>query len=236
MNKLQKAFDEIGASEELKISTLAKCKEKKIVNHIPGAIAACLALIMALGGINIFHLSKAEAAYISIDVNPSIGLSLNKFKRVISADAYNDEGREIISELDLNGNQYSEAVDSILKLEEAKGYDISAAEIYIEGSSDRLNNEINDTISKQCPNANTSCHNAHNKEKAAAYDISPGKYYIIEQIIKYGGTIDDYKDKSMKELREIYLYYTGEKISGKGHANGNGRHAGNSGEGKHRHR
>ena len=229
MNKIQKAFCDVTASKALKERALQKCAKNKPAGFLPRTIAACLAIITALSITRIFHASITEAAYISIDINPSIGLTLNQFKRVISFDTYNEEAEMIISGLDLKGKRYIDAIDCILNTEALYGYDTAAAEIYIEGSSDSLNNEINDTILKRCPHVNTSCHNAENKLKAAAYNISPGKYYVIEQIIPYGGTIDDYKDKSMKELKEIYSHCSGEGVSnnssnGSGHHSTNGRH------------
>lgn len=227
LNKIYKAFDEIHASEDLKTKTLNRCKPKVRMKYIPQLVAACLVLFTFVGGTGIFHASTTEAAYISLDVNPSIGLSLNQFKRVISVDTYNDDAVEVVEGLDLKGKKYSDAVDDIFEAENLLGYDVSAAEIYIEGNSENLNQEINDTIKLQCPNANLTCHNVNNKEKAMEYNISPGKYYLIEQIVQYGGTIDEYVDKSMNELKEIYSQYTGESYSGNHHNEEHGNGAGN---------
>lgn len=206
MNKIYRSLDNIHASESLKSSALSKCMASRTTKKavLPQVLAACLAAVFLISGIGVFHASTAEAAYISIDVNPSIGLSLNKFKRVIGVDAYNEEAAQVIEALDLKGQKYTDAIDDIMSSEILLGYDTSASDIYIESDSDTLNQEISDTIQRQCPNANLSCHNAENKETAMEYNISPGKYYLIEQIIEYGGTIEDFKDLPMHELKEIY--------------------------------
>lgn len=235
MNKIYKAFDEIHASDELKKKTLSYCKKRNKVRFMPQAIAACITAAAVLGGMGTFHVTTTEAAYISLDINPSIGLSLNCFKRVISADAYNSEAEKIIDDLDLKWKNYGDAVDAILEAEELKGYDTSNAQIYIESDSDSLNQEINDTISEKCPNAGLYCHNGENREEAQKYNISPGKYYLIEQIIQYGGTIDDYKDKSMQELIQIYTEYSGgelpENMNGQTYGSGSGHDGHGSGMG-----
>lgn len=235
MNKIYKAFDEIHASDELKKKTLSYCKKRNKVRFMPQAIAACITAAAVLGGMGTFHVTTTEAAYISLDINPSIGLSLNCFKRVISADAYNSEAEKIIDDLDLKWKNYGDAVDAILEAEELKGYDTSNAQIYIESDSDSLNQEINDTISEKCPNAGLYCHNGENREEAQKYNISPGKYYLIEQIIQYGGTIDDYKDKSMQELIQIYTKYSGgelpENMNGQTYGSGSGHDGHGAGTG-----
>jgi hypothetical protein len=235
LNKIYEAFDEIHASDELKKKTLSYCTERKRIHFMPQAIAACITAAAVLGGAGVFHATTTEAAYISLDINPSIGLSLNQFKRVISADAYNSEAQAIIDSLDLKWKNYSDAVDAILTSEAMQGYDTSDAQIYIESDSDSLNQEINDTISEKCPDAGLYCHNGENREEAQKYNISPGKYYLIEQIIQYGGTIDDYKDKSMQELIEIYTEYSGgelpENMNGQTYGSGSGHDGHGSGTG-----
>ncbi len=61
---------------------------------------ACAALLLAIG-ITGYSWTKTPVSYISIDVNPSIELSLNRFGRVVSATAFNAEGRKILETLSL---------------------------------------------------------------------------------------------------------------------------------------
>lgn len=212
MNKIFKSFDEIHAPENLKSTTLYNCTKKRNHFNFYQITAACIAAVLFAGSTYIFHATTSEAAYISIDVNPSIGLSLNHFKRIISVDSYNDEADKLISTLDLKGEKYNNAINNLLMMENSLGYDIKNVEIYIESKYDKLSSEISSSISIQCPYANLSCPNETNKQEAAEYNISPGKYYLIKQIIQYGGTIEEYKSLPMKELKRIYEQYSGDAI------------------------
>ena len=48
---------------------------------------------------------QRPVSYVSIDVNPSIELALNRFDRVVYAAAYNLEGEEILNGLSLKGKK-----------------------------------------------------------------------------------------------------------------------------------
>lgn len=57
-------------------------------------------------------------SYVSIDVNPSIEFSLNRFDKVLSIKAVNDDGQEILEHIDLNelkNDDINEAVKEVVK-------------------------------------------------------------------------------------------------------------------------
>lgn len=59
---------------------------------------------------------------ISIDVNPSIELALNCFDSVVNVLVYNNDGIEVLKELDLKGKSYKEAIDRVLDSQEFISY------------------------------------------------------------------------------------------------------------------
>lgn len=96
-NRITEAFDQIRADEEMKKAaidylhqTARKKQRRKSVYRKWALAAACFAIVL-LGG-------QGYAAYftpvsaISVDVNPSIELSINRFDKVISTESYNSDG------------------------------------------------------------------------------------------------------------------------------------------------
>jgi len=76
--------------------------------------------------------------YVSLDVNPSIEYSVNRFNRVLSAVAVNGDGTEILQNLDLNNKTIDEAIkDTVDKIKNAGYFDgTDPGSIEISTSSD----------------------------------------------------------------------------------------------------
>ncbi len=83
------------------------------------AACAALFLLMGMGG---YAWIQLPVSYVSIDVDPSIELALNRFDKVISVAAYNDEGKRIIEKLSLKGKKYTEAIDLLVESEDMKSW------------------------------------------------------------------------------------------------------------------
>ena len=125
-NKVKDAFSEISAEKTLKQKTLRAIKERggrkknRSLGRMLGwaASAACVAAMLIVGGV----LYTTQTAYISIDVNPSIELSLNRFDRVLKAVPKNEDARRVLSGIDLDHLKYSDALQKIVEAERALGY------------------------------------------------------------------------------------------------------------------
>lgn len=76
-------------------------KKSSFFNFLPGKAlpAAACAVIVAAASFITFNNSDEVYAYMSIDVNPSIELAVNDDLEVLKMEAYNNEGKQIISEL-----------------------------------------------------------------------------------------------------------------------------------------
>lgn len=74
-------------------------------------LAACLAAaLLGSGG----FLWLDQTSLVSLDVNPSVELGLNRFERVVSVTARNDEGAELLSVANVAGKTAGEAVEELL--------------------------------------------------------------------------------------------------------------------------
>lgn len=72
-------------------------KNKLSFSKITALVAACM--MVFLGGNAYAYFTPT--AYVSLDVNPSIEFSVNRFDRVLSAKGVNDDGSEILAEIEL---------------------------------------------------------------------------------------------------------------------------------------
>lgn len=78
------------------------------------AIAACLLLLISTSvfGVGVYF---QEAALISLDVNPSIELSVNRFDRVIAVRSLNDEGYQILERVSVKNKLLDDAVSALFE-------------------------------------------------------------------------------------------------------------------------
>ncbi len=84
------------------------------------AAAACLCLF--LGGGLYFYEFKQIVTVVSLDVNPSLELSLNRRDQVIEVTAVNDDGEAVTAHADIEGRNLSEAVDFVITAMTENGY------------------------------------------------------------------------------------------------------------------
>ncbi len=62
--------------------------------------ALCAAALICVLGTGVWAYSTPYS-YVSLDVNPSVEYSVNRFQRVLTVNAVNDDGQEIIDEIDI---------------------------------------------------------------------------------------------------------------------------------------
>lgn len=75
--------------------------------------AACLILMVSLSALG-YRSYTAPVALISLDVNPSIELEVNRYGRIISSSSYNAEGKEILAESSLKNESFSKGLQVLL--------------------------------------------------------------------------------------------------------------------------
>lgn len=82
--------------------------------NIKRAVAA-FALVFILLASGLFYGTYiTKVAAISVDINPSIELGLNRYDKVISVDSFNEDGSALLSQLKLQHKNLSEALDMLL--------------------------------------------------------------------------------------------------------------------------
>ena len=185
------------------------------------ASAAALALIIGLGaGVGVYRANRAVAATVSLDVNPSVELTVNRKDRVLGVNANNEDGKTILGDMDLTGSDLEVAVNAIVGSMVRNGYlnelansvlvsvdSVDAAvgtalqeklaqeiSVILEGDS------FSGAVISQVVEKNDELSN-----QAQEYHISLGKANLIQQIISQDSryTFDDLADRSINELKLI---------------------------------
>lgn len=211
--RLKETFGAIHAEEELKEKTkefvICQTKDWKKHRHfnirrfIP-AMACLLFLLIAFGS---YHLYFIPTSAISIDINPSLELEINRFDKVISVKGYNTDGEKLAAVLDVRFLKYTEAVERILNNESIISYLDGDEELSITVvSSDEIRCERMLSDIKHCAEGREKvyCHtaSAENADIAHAAGLSCGKYrsYLELKALDPDITVDEVQGMTMKEI------------------------------------
>ena len=243
-NKIRSALDQITAEEELRTRTARsvtaalgqRAARRTVTLRYAASAAVCLLMLLFLGGYSVY---RTPVAAISVDINPSLELSVNRFDRVIDARAFNEEGETVLSAVRLTNKNYSDALEELLRCDAIDSYLAGDAEISITvlGSSETHSQEMLSRIS-DCTSVKTQnvhCHSGQREDAAAAREagLSLGKYeaYLILHELDESVTVQDVRVLSMREIRMWIERLGGEENAahsgsghGNNHSNGHGDH------------
>lgn len=241
-DRLKKAFDQVQASESLKENTLAFLanKARPAGRPLPRlmAAAACLLLLLTVG--NWFYFTPT--AQISIDINPSLELGINRFGQVISVEGRNDDGQVLADSLQIKYLNYNDAIHRILECDSIASLLAGDAvmTIGVIGPDGPQSFQIlSDLETCTAQVQNTHCYHAHAEEVEAAdaAGLSYGKYRAYLQLLNLdpGITPEEVQGMTMRQIWDLMDQLTvGQAPSGNSH-HGENSHNGNghSGEGEH---
>lgn len=197
------------------------------------ALAACVALfLVAFGGFRMIYLT--ETAYVSIDINPSLELGINRFDVVVSAQAFNDDAQAILDELDLVSLPYEEAMDALAANALYQSYITSDSFVEIsvvcdnqdqsQGLQQRSQGYLDTlpcegTCTRATTELRTEAHDAH---------MGVGRYQAALILLELDNTLTlaDCEMMTMRELRERIIALGGEAPETYHNGHGHGRGAG----------
>lgn len=172
---------------------------KRKRRYAPWLAAACLVLVLA-GAFGLYSRQNTAsvASIVSLDVNPSIEMNLNKDARVVSVTALNQDAVAILDGMDLKGADVNVAVNALVGSLLKHGYVDELANsilVTVEDSDSArgtalqqtLSQEINDILSAASVNAavlsQTVSANSTLQAKADQYGISLGKAVLIQSLV-----------------------------------------------------
>lgn len=214
MNPIRDSMKNIRATEELKQNTLQYLYEQEkrdcrtrtrlgVVRRLALAAVSIL-LLVGIGGYSVY---RQPVSYISVDVNPSIELSVNRFGRVVSTEAFNNDGRDIAERVPLRNLPYMQAIGRLLEDESCLGFlreDSILVFTVVSDQAEKMIKELNASELLKSHGALTYTSDASCMHEAHQHQMSFGKYRTYLELLKYDGsvTIDDCHSMTMGEMRD----------------------------------
>lgn len=218
-NPIRDSFDHIHADESLKQRTrdfLAYQRissRRRTVRRLCAALACLVPLLLGTYWAY-FH----PVAVISVDVNPSIELGINRFDRVIWVKGYNESGQALAQRFSVCFMNYAAALHEILSDQQLSSYLQEEDEISILIISRNTDNDMVHQIeSCAAEHQQTTCHAATMREVEQAHEagLSYGKYiaFLELQALEPAFTPDDVRDMTMREIRDLIARLSAEDTS-----------------------
>ena len=213
---------------------LSRCEERKgtVINMTTkkmanrkwtSLIAACLA-VMLLGGGLFYQRANAVASVVSLDVNPSIELKVNRSEKVLVCTPLNEDAKAILADMsngaDLKGAKLDVAVNAIVGSLVRNGYldSISSAiMISVEDKdaarAEKLQRELTSAVdgvlqtseAKAAVLTQTLTQDAGREQQARENNISTGKAALVNHVLALNSALkfDELAKLSVEELKDL---------------------------------
>lgn len=207
-------FIEVPAKQGWQTGDLVTVQARRIKFPAIIAIAASVMLVFA-SLFTVLSVSNNQAALISMDINPSIEISVNRFGKVISTEARNDEGAALLDTVDVRGMPYAEAVLRLMENDSMGQYLIENGLLVfsVQADSAAWQEEVLATLRSSTDAYISSHHGSTTTEYfivdgqlvAAAHQhgVTPGKYMLLLELesLDPGVDIEDYAHHSVGDIQ-----------------------------------
>ena len=203
--------------------------EKKRSSPLRGFAAVAAVLVLIIAGVfavkNLGAPSDTLAAVVSLDVNPSIELNVDKDEKIISAKGLNDDGRRVLGDMELEGSSLEVAVNAVIGSMLKNGYlDEMANSILVSVSgvngydADKLRSTLADDVNRQLENCSVLSQDVSNADSdtvklADKYGITVGKAALIRQIVA-ADSRHSFEELAALSINELNLIADGKTLSG----------------------
>ena len=209
--------------EERKGTVIPMTTKKTTKRRWTSLIAACLA-VMLLGGGLFYQRANAVASVVSLDVNPSIELKVNRSEKVLVCTPLNEDAKAILADMgngaDLKGAKLDVAVNAIVGSLVRNGYldSISSAiMISVEDKdtarAEKLQRELTSTVdgvlqtseSRASVLTQTLTQDAVLEQQARENSISTGKAALVNRVLALNPALkfDALAKLSVEELKDL---------------------------------
>ena len=209
--------------EERKGTVIPMTTQKTTKRKWTSLIAACLA-VMLLGGGLFYQRANAVASVVSLDVNPSIELKVNRSEKVLVCTPLNEDAKAILADMsngaDLKGAKLDVAVNAIVGSLVRNGYldSISSAiMISVEDKdaarAEKLQRELTSAVdgvlqtseAKAAVLTQTLTQDATREQQARENNISTGKAALVNRVLAINPSLkfDALAKLSVEELKDL---------------------------------
>ena len=210
--------------EERKGTVIPMTTKKTANRKWTSLIAACLAVMLLGGGGVFYQRANAVASVVSLDVNPSIELKVNRSEKVLVCTPLNEDAKAILADMsngaDLKGAKLDVAVNAIVGSLVRNGYldSISSAiMISVEDKdtarAEKLQRELTSTVdgvlqtseAKAAVLTQTLTQDAGREQQARENNISTGKAALVNHVLALNSALkfDALAKLSVEELKDL---------------------------------
>ena len=210
--------------EERKGTVIPMTAKKTTKRKWTTLVAACLAVMLLGGGGLFYQQANAVASVVSLDVNPSIELKVNRSEKVLVCTPLNEDAKAILADMgngaDLKGAKLDVAVNAIVGSLVRNGYlnSISSAiMISVEDKdtarAEKLQRELTSTVdgvlqtseSRASVLTQTLTQDAGLAQQARENSISTGKAALVNRVLALNTTLkfDALAKLSVEELKDL---------------------------------
>ncbi len=221
MDRIQKSFDNIKADTELKENTKAYLsgvinKKPRTVMRFTPVIAVFL-IVLLFGSYSLYY---TPFAYIDMDINPSIELTINRFDKVINVYSYNKEGSELLDKGLINMD-YEKAVDTLFYKMEDSGYfsNTGLLSVTIQSGDNNKESVLVLNVKKKIDHKISGHHNTEVqvfsvsqeiKKQSHSLHFTPAKYLAAIKLQEANPDIhiEDCQEHSISEINQLTDSYS----------------------------
>ena len=122
LDELLEVREEARRQEKIVDISAPPKKKRRRWQNFAAAVAAALVLVIGGGSFFGWRYANAPDSLVDIDVNPSVQLTVSRNEKVLSCEALNADGAEIIDDMDLRGAQLNVAVNALIGSMVQHGY------------------------------------------------------------------------------------------------------------------
>ncbi|MCL5057675.1 MAG: anti-sigma factor domain-containing protein [Actinobacteria bacterium] len=181
--------------------------------------AACLAFFIITAGLWKFWTLPAVAAYVCLDINPSVEMALDRDSVVRGVNPLNEDGENLVAGLDLKGKDVREAVEGLIGAATDKKYILPGEENVVmssvipaedqSGSPEMdllVKQSIENSLQRKNIQAEVVVVNASPvvREEAGKAGMSTGRYMLYLNARERGADVSpaDFKNKSIRIIEK----------------------------------
>lgn len=223
-------FVTVTANPEWQVGDLVTIQQARFNLKVFYTLAACIVLVISLG-VGVYHLYFAQAALISMDINPSIEFGLNRLDRVISVTTHNPEAESILQNTDIEGRTYTDAVKLLISNEELSRYiSDNSYVLFTVQTSDKakqdtllanLQSTADAAVLPHHLNVSTEYYavDSQTVHEAHQYGMTAGKYMVVLELQQLAPEIDisEYSHCTVEEIKGQIQSHAENHSEGQGH-------------------
>lgn len=196
----------------------------------------CTIFVLFLGSGGYVY-TQIPVAYVSLDINPSVELMLNRFNRVVSYEAYNSDGENLLASNDKKNISIDKAINNIISSAVQKNYISSnknLAVAFATVSDDsivrkELEVHLKDTIDKSLKNKSihasiiSSNNNLAKREEAKNIGFTVSKLVLVQELQYLDSNViaEQFKNTPVIEIENKILKLKNNVTNNGSHSNVN---------------